>query len=162
MEDLVTGLSPVTMLWVGPRKPLGKRRAFLHHQCSLSLSGLGKAIVKAHFLEAFLFGVNVVTVVAQFFLNNGECYHSFRSNISCYHSHEPSPTPPKLYLPFSRFTRGLLTTKEDMSKTHHLPFTTIFKPLTNEGHHVFLLDQVLKLKKINKYKVGKFNANKEL
>jgi hypothetical protein len=77
-------LSPLTMLLVGPRKPPGKKRAFLHHQSMFSfLSCLGKAIAKAHFLEAFLFGVNVV---AKFFLNNGECYHSSKPNISCCHS----------------------------------------------------------------------------
>jgi hypothetical protein len=43
--------------------------------------------------------------------------------------------------------KRILKTKEDKSKTHHIPFTTIFKLLTNKAHHVFLLlDQVLKLK----------------
>jgi hypothetical protein len=94
-------LSPLTMLWAGPRKPPGKRRAFLHHQSTFSsLSHLGKAIVKAHFLEAFLFGAMLLLLLLSFsstMANATTLYHGGSGGQPpAATTPEPSPTPPNL------------------------------------------------------------------
>jgi len=94
-------LSPLTMLSVGPRKPPGKRRAFLHHQSMFSsLPRLGKAIVKTHFLEAFLFGAMLLLLLLSFsstMANATTLYHGGSGGQPpAATTPEPSPTPPNL------------------------------------------------------------------
>jgi hypothetical protein len=75
-----------------------------------SLSHLGKAIAKAHFLEAFLFGVMLLLLLLSFsstMANASTLYHGGSVGqppatttpldpISAVATREPSPTPPKL------------------------------------------------------------------
>lgn len=87
------------------------RRAFLHHQCSLLFLAYAKAIAKAHFLEAFLFGVMLLLLLLSFsstMANACTLYHRRSVGqprgaattpldpISAVATREPSPTPSKL------------------------------------------------------------------
>lgn len=87
----------------GPCNWPGKRRAFLHHQCSLLFLAYAKAIAKAHFLEAFLFGVMLLLKFSSTMANATTLYHrgsaatTLLDPISAVAAtREPSPTPPKL------------------------------------------------------------------